>query len=353
MKIAIAGTRGIPNRYGGFEKFAEMFAPELCKRGYDVTVYNPSFHQYKEDKYKDVRIIRKKCPVAIMGGIAHFYYDYLCLKDAIRNNFDVVIMCGYGTSSFAVKFLKKKGSTQVIVNMDGMEWKRKKYSWLTKQLLKWSERQVVKNADLLVADHPEIKVYYEKQYNVIPKYISYGADVPDAFNNQIPDKYGLEPWKYFITVARDDPDNQVMEIVDAWENSKIDTTLVIVTNNELSLKSLMTRNNIKILSGIYDYEVLSSLRHFSIAQIHGHKAGGTNPSLLEAMACFAPIIAHDNVYNRFVLNNNALYFRTVEELATVFRDFREVPEEWLDNNIIRINEDYTWGKVADKYVSLL
>ena len=115
MKIAILGTRGIPNNYGGFEQFAEHLSVRLAELGHEIIVFNPSFHPYKEKTYKNVNIVNIPCCENILGGAAHFFYDYYCLKYAIKHNADIALVCGYGTSSPAIALLNKH-QTKVIIN---------------------------------------------------------------------------------------------------------------------------------------------------------------------------------------------------------------------------------------------
>src|SRR5215216_3264604 len=123
MRIAILGTRGIPNNYGGFEQFAEYISIGLAKKGHDVTVYNPKFHPYKEAEFKGVNIIKVYSPEEKLGSVGNFIYDYNCLKDAKQRNFDVIYEAGYATCSPFFYLLKSKKS-KLIINMDGIEWKR-------------------------------------------------------------------------------------------------------------------------------------------------------------------------------------------------------------------------------------
>lgn len=355
MKIAIAGTRGIPNRYGGFEQFAENLSQLLADKGHDVWVYNPNFHDYKDPYLGKVKIISKNCPENLLGGFAHFWYDYLCMKDAAKREADLVIMCGYGTSAPGLMFLNLQ-KTKLAVNMDGMELHRKKYSSLTRKLLLWSERKTVKNANFIIADHQAIKKYYTEKYNINPIYIPYGADIQHTFKKDILIRYDLTPNKYFISVARDEPDNQVDEIIFSWKNSACSDKIVIVTDNKKRILKHRNNKNIVVIKGLYDTAELNSLRHFSTSVIHGHRSGGTNPSLLEAMASGALIVAHDNVFNQTVLKSNALFYKNSEGLQKIISDLsRQKCESGgiIENNLSVIQSDYRWEMVAAVYEGLL
>ena len=236
--------------------------------------------------------------------------------------------------------------------MDGMEWQRKKYGIFSRMLLRWCEKRIVKKAELIIADHPEIEKYYRNKYNISPVYIPYGADIQQSYNDDCLAGYGLKPGKYFISVARDEPDNQVDEIIEAWKSSGKALKLVIVTNNINRLSKTAPDNNLVIIAGLYNNDILNNLRHFSAAVIHGHKVGGTNPSLLEAMASGSPVIAHDNEFNKFVVKGNALFFKTTIELKAIFEEIDNLKaqkESWIKNNLNITENEYTWKNVAEKY----
>jgi hypothetical protein len=131
MKIAITGTKGIPNHYGGFEQFVEFLSVGLVSRGHEVIVYNPTFHPYKNTVYKGVQIVYKPNPENIIGPAANILYDFLCLRDAIRRKSDVILECGYASAVPALSLLRHRG-VKMITHLDGMEWKRPKWTQLTR-----------------------------------------------------------------------------------------------------------------------------------------------------------------------------------------------------------------------------
>jgi len=128
LKIAILGTKGIPNEYGGFEQFAEFVSVLLAERGHDITVYNPSYHSFKADSYRGVKIIRMASPESSLGSFANFIYDFLCLKDALRKDFDIIYEAGYHSVALSYQFfnVKKIQHPIILTNMDGLEWARSK-----------------------------------------------------------------------------------------------------------------------------------------------------------------------------------------------------------------------------------
>ena len=157
MKIAILGTRGIPNNYGGFEQCAEFLSVGLVEKGNQVTVYSPDFHPYKEKYYKGVSIIRKKSLKYFLGNSAsNFIYDYLCFKDAVRKDFDIILELGLITSSLSIIFCNHKNKI-IVTNLDGLEWKRSKWNMIIQKTTKMLEKYGVMHSDYLIADNIGIK----------------------------------------------------------------------------------------------------------------------------------------------------------------------------------------------------
>src|SRR6266480_5995741 len=168
MRIAILGTRGIPNRYGGFEQFAEYAAPLLAKRGHEVFVYNSSSHPFQDKEWRGVKLIRRPDPENNLGTFGQFIYDFNCIMDARRENFDFILQLGYTSSSIWAFLLPKKAV--VITNMDGFEWKRKKYSRLVQWFLRHAEKWAVKYSDVLIADSLIMQSYLKKKYKITASY---------------------------------------------------------------------------------------------------------------------------------------------------------------------------------------
>src|SRR5215467_1651561 len=163
MKIGIIGIRGIPNRYGGFEQFTEYVAPALVRKGHDVTVYSSSLHPYQDDNWKGVRLIHKSNPENRIGTFGQFIYDFFCILDSRKRNFDVILQLGY-TSSSVWSFLFP-GKSNLVTNMDGLEWKRSKYSKPVRAFLKRAEKWAVRSSDRLIADSKGIQEYLLDKYN--------------------------------------------------------------------------------------------------------------------------------------------------------------------------------------------
>ncbi len=354
MKIAIIGTRGIPNNYGGFEQFAEQLSIRLAEHNHEIFVFNPSYHPYPENKYKNVNIVKVPCYEKLLGGFAHFFYDYYCFKHAIKQHADIALVCGYGTSAPALAFLRKH-QTKIITNMDGFEWNRAKYNFLTKKILKWFEGIAITKSDNILTDHSLVQKYYHEKYHVKPALITYGAEIPLHSDESAILSFGLTKNKYFLVVARDEPENQIEFIISAWKNSGTTNKLCIVTNFPRLSRKYAKQKGIIFITRLYEYSQLSNLRHFSLACIHGHTVGGTNPSLLEAMAAQSYIIAHDNLFHREILENNAVFFHSENSLSSILHNFLnyfENNKNAISNNLNKIRNHYQWETITQEYLAL-
>lgn len=362
MKIAILGTKGIPNNYGGFEQFAEYLSVGLVNRGHSVTVYNPNYHPYKESMFKGVNIKRVFSPEKYLGSAANFIYDHLCLKHALEQNFDVIYEAGYHSVAFSYVLLsvKKIRNPILITNMDGIEWKRSKWNRLTQKLIVELEKIAVKNSPYLISDNEGIRNYYLTQFNKDSYFLPYGADPVENINLSNLEKYNLVKHEYFILVARLEPENNIEPIIEGYFKSKSEFPLIVVGGYQTSygkyLKERYANIKVRFLGGIYNKIELDSLRHFSIAYFHGHSVGGTNPSLLEAMACKCFVVAHMNEFNKSVLGESALYFLTSIEVNHIITRIHSLREEnfltFESRNSERLATEYSWRSVIEKHENL-
>lgn len=359
MKIAILGTRGIPNNYGGFEEFAEYISVELSGRGHDVTVYNPDYHPFNDSNYNGVKITKKYYPEGKIGNIASFFYDFLCLKDALKNKFDIILECGYGSVAVSYLFLPIKKSL-IFTNMDGMEWQRGKWNFFAKKILKISEKIAVKKSHYIISDNTCVQGYYKAKYQKESFYIPYGALPVNNYNEKILKKYNINKNNYFLIVARLEPENNIRTIINGIIESGVNTKILIISNPESrfgkrTLKKFQLNKNVIFLGSIYDIDTLNSLRYYSKAYFHGHSIGGTNPSLLEAMACKCLIISHDNIFNKSVLDDDALFFTNSNDIKNIILNFdshEQKREEFSNKNLDKIRKKYNWKVIADKYESI-
>jgi glycosyltransferase involved in cell wall biosynthesis len=248
--------------------------------------------------------------------------------------------------------------TTIITNMDGIEWKRSKYSVNVRKFLKYAEKLAVKSSRQLVADSEAIKDYLDEKYKVNSVFIPYGAEVFSNPNPSSLNQYDLNPEEFFLLIARMQPDNHVEEIIKGVLDSETKFPLVVVGNMKNKFGEYLIRkytsDQIRFVGGIFDKTLLNQLRFFSKIYFHGHSAGGTNPSLLEAMAASALICAHDNPFNQSVLGADASYFQTEVEITKLINmGFTKSMEmQWIVNNLEKIKNKYSWDKIIQSYFNL-
>ena len=359
MKIAIIGTRGIPNNYGGFEQLAEYLSLGFLKKGHEVFVYNSSRHKFQEKKWNGINLIHQFDPEFLLGTIGQFFYDFNCILNSRKHNFDAIINLGYTSSSIFLWLFSKKSN--IITNMDGLEWKRSKYSRYVQRFLMFSERLAVKKSTMLVADSIAIQTYLLKKYNVKSHFIAYGACLFEKENPLILNSFNLNPFSYSMLIARMEPENNIEMILEGVVSSKSDNLFLVVGNYSnkygMYLYSKFSLDKRIIFTGpIYDFETINNLRFFSNLYFHGHSVGGTNPSLLEAMGCKALICAHNNEFNKSVLGSNCYYFDSNKEVSKILDETNKSSETnqlFINNNYLNIKDNYSWEKIINQYENLI
>lgn len=356
MKIAILGTRGIPNYYGGFEQFAEYFSVYLVQKGHEVYCYNSHNHPFQEKMFQGVHIVHQNDPEHKIGTAGQFIYDYHCIKHARKQNFDIILQLGYTSSSIWYFLMPKKAI--VITNMDGLDWKRSKFSKKVQKFLRFAEGLAAKHSDYLVADSLGIQSYLKKTYQKEATYIAYGAhpfENPDA---HILQQYNLVEGQYNMLIARFEPENNLQMILDGVAQSNQKTPFLVVGKHETAYGEFLKNRyknipSIQFLGAIYDINHLNNLRYFSNLYFHGHSVGGTNPSLLEAMASKALIAAHQNEFNQGVLGQKAHYFASAEEVKAILEQVHKSEfSSFIETNFTAIINDFNWEKINGQYLQL-
>ena len=356
MNIGILGTRGIPNAYGGFEQFAQYLAKGLVEKGHIVFVYNSSSHPYQESTWSGIHIIRCNDPESKIGTAGQFIYDYNCFQDARKRGFDILLQLGYTSSSIWHRFWPKKAIN--IVNMDGLEWKRAKYNKFTQRFLKWAEGLAIKHGDVLIADSIGIKDHIQTKYQKEAVYIPYGADIPESFSDSYLADFNLQANQYYLLIARMEPENNIEMVIRGYLESGHRYPLIIIGNMQNKYGQFLFKNyasvSVRFPGSIYDYSLINSLRYFSALYFHGHSVGGTNPSLLEAMACRCNIAAHDNEFNTAILGDDAKYFSSVHDVKKIIIQplQQDVNSQHAQSNIEKIKIYYNWKKIIEDYETI-
>lgn len=358
MKISILGTRGIPNNHGGFEQFCEYLSVGLANKGHDVIVYNSSEHPFKKNNFNGVTIVSKSCPEKKFGAFAHFYYDFICTKDAIvSKKSDIILHCGYQSAAPSIWFFRRSRS-KIVCNMDGLEWERDKWTMPIRLMTKLFEKITVNYCKYLISDNIGIQAYYKNKFNVSSKFIAYGAEVKSLADPTLIGKFLVKPYNYYILVARLEPENNIEIILDGYIKSKSNYPILVIgkTNTKYGrflLKKFSRYKLIKFLGGIYDKSMLDSVRKYSKLYFHGHTVGGTNPSLLESMALGCLISYHNNSFNKSVLGEDGFPFSSVEDIANTINKIELSLLNDLDsmrkNCVDIIQNRYSWDKIINEY----
>ena len=356
MKIAILGTRGVPNYHGGFEQFAEFFSVYMADKGYDIYVYNSHNHPYKGSDFKGVKIVHCFDPEYKLGTAGQFLYDLNCIRDIRKRNFDIILQLGYTSSSIWSWLFPKKAV--IVTNMDGLEWKRSKYSSLVQKFLLTAEKWAVKYSDYHIADSIGIQEYLKKKYKIESKFIAYGAFVFDSPKEDEIIKYNVTSYNYNMLIARLEPENNIETILDGYVLSSKNMPFLVIGKHETKFGEYLKDKykeeaGIRFLGGIYDFDMLNNLRYFSNLYFHGHSVGGTNPSLLEAMASNTLIVANKNIFNKSILEEDAFYFESAADVKKTFEYLKKGNKDKIINNEIKINEKYNWDIINNSYREFL
>lgn len=377
--IFIIGSRGYKASYGGWETFVTNLIDN-----YDDEKTNFYVTELTHDENKDNKIIKKGKTSCIqiysknLGFVTMFIYAIKALKEVgriienkkVKNAHVYVLGCRVGPFyKHLIKPLKKR-NIKVGLNPDGLEWKREKWAWWIKKCFKISERCMIKNSDYVVCDSQAIKDYVDKTYYKYYKpscFIAYGAYIHKKIENEkaqeILNKNDIKENNYYLIVGRFVPENNYELIIKEFIKTNTTKDLVIVSNSNKEdkfYKKLNRKTNfendkrIKFIGSVYDSEALIYIRQNAYAYIHGHSAGGTNPSLLEALANTKINILFNAVYNIEVGLNGTLYFSKKEgNLKMVIEKVdnfdKETIEKYEKLAKKRIKDDYTWKKVVKKY----
>lgn len=354
--IALIGTVGVPANYGGFETLAENivryhYAERLSSQ---ITVYCSSrSYSAREANFLSAKL--KYFPLN-PNGAHSIFYDTISLLSAVWKRADVILVLGV-SGAVVLPIIRLLSSAKIITNIDGIEWRRQKWGGLAKSFLHLSEKLATRFSHVVISDNAAIASYVKQAYGVDSHVIAYGGDHALAVKASFIDEIKV-PLNYSFSVCRIEPENNIHMILDAF--SMLPTkNLVIVGNwNSSSYgrrlhKKFKNYKNIYLVNPIYDLSILKSLRLQSSSYIHGHSAGGTNPSLVEAMHFLKPIFAFDCDFNRCTTEDKAIYFRTSFCLIQHLETVQSEQASRVATDMLEIaNRKYTWKIVAHQYFQL-
>lgn len=356
--LRILGTRGVPAIHGGFETFAERLSIQLVQCGWRVIVYCQEEGIGKEilDTWQGVERVR--IPVVGSGAWGSIKFDWKSIAHAAQHR-DLCLTLGYNTAIFC-SVLRIKGIPNII-NMDGIEWSRSKWGPVAKVWLWLNERAACRLGNHLIADHPAIKEHLS--LHVSPSKITtiaYGADLLADLPETRVRALGLEPGMYMTLIARPEPENSVLEVVEGFSRRLRGISLAVLGKYDDSTAfhravKAAAGPEVVFLGPIYEKSVIQALRFHCQAYVHGHQVGGTNPSLIEALGAGNAVIAHDNRFNRGVAGDNATYFKDADSLDQALRslDVTNDLKKMAAASIEIFRENYTWSIIFENYERLL
>lgn len=355
--IAILGTVGIPASYGGFETLVEnlVLHHQIQSREEYLTVYcssnsysvNPNFYLGARLRYIHLNA----------NGISSIPYDIVSLVSAMWHRNDVILLLGV-SGAIALPLVRLLSRARIVTNVDGVEWKREKWKGAARWFLRLSERMAVRYSHEVVADNAGIADHIMQSYGRKAHVIAYGGD----HALQTPSKPFVGPVLpslYALALCRIEPENNVAMILDAFASS---TTVPLVFvgnwNNSSFGRELRERYanhaRLYLFDPIYDVGVLRTLRGNAAIYVHGHSAGGTNPSLVEMMHFGLPILAYDCIFNRCTTDHKARFFEDAESLRNALEILGTGEAVRIGDDMRLIAQDrYTWNAVGRMYFEIL
>lgn len=358
--LTVLGIRGVPAKHGGFETFAEKLSLYLVNHGWTVTVYCQEDGEgaITQSTWRGVKRIH--IPVKHTGAAGTILFDLKATLHA-QSEKGLILTLGYNTAIFNL-VQRIKGQINII-NMDGIEWRRDKWGIIAKTWFWMNERAGCWIGNHLVADHPKIKSHLatrvaSDKITMIP----YGGDEITAADVNLLKAYDIEVGKFSVIIARPEPENSFLEMVRAFSRTTRNHKLVVLGNftpkiNPFHRQVMDAASSEVIFPGaIYEASVVQALRFFSRFYLHGHRVGGTNPSLVEAMGAGCAVIAHDNHFNHWVAGPDAAYFKDESACAALFDQLLvddTAVEKMKVASRARFYERFTWDQVLQEYEQLL
>lgn len=351
-KLAIVGAHGLPAKYGGYCTLAEYMAvykPE----DFDVTVYCAAEEYDKHpEMYKGVHLEWVNYPAR---GMKAWQFHSYGIRHAIAHGADMIFLCG-PNGGFTLPFYRKYRD-RFYLNIGGVEWKRNKYNWLMRRVMRLLMKSAVRSSGHLVADNVGMHDYYIEEYgrqdSVV---IAYGGDQAKTVDitHETLIKYPFLNGKFALAMARIQSDNNTEMLLEAFKDAEMPLVYIgnwDVTEWSKELRKKYSNNpNLFLLDAIFDIPVLNQIRSHCSLYIHGHSAGGTNPSLVEAMHLGVPLICCDNGFNNNTTFHKALYFKTADDIKNILKNTSddEFAEEAKTMRELAINH-YRWETIAKQY----
>lgn len=354
--VAIIGTRGYPSYYGGFETAVRRIAPYLAANGWDVTVYGRPGATKSEDSTRDPRVKSIQTRGLETSSFSTLSFGLTAVLHTLRSKPDVALVMNVA-NGFWLPLLKLRG-IPTVVNVDGIEWERAKWGRLAKFVFRLGAKMTALSATELIADAVAISARWEQEFGRESRFVPYGGDVP----SELPVEDGLTHRGYILAVARFVPENSIAEFFNAAEQLAEKFPIVIVGSSgyggdldDRAAKLSADHANVHWLGHLSDDRRLHSLWQHAGVYFHGHSVGGTNPALVQAMACGAPTVARDTVYNREVLASTGTFVsaNSLEIAAELEAAMNRANSVDVTDIVERAKTAYSWGGVCKGYEQAL
>lgn len=378
--VFIIGSKGIPANYGGFETFVEKLTEYQVSEEiqYHVACMADNADEFE---YNGVHCFNIKVPD--VGSTKSVYYDIAafnyCLRyikdESINDAIVYVLACRIGPFIYGFKRKLNQLNGTLYVNPDGHEWLREKWNWMIRRYWKWSERLMVKHAELLICDSKNIENYIQAdyiKYNPKTTYIAYGCDSHSSVltdeSTELVEWYkehGLMKKEYYLVVGRFVPENNYETMIREFMKSSTQKDLVIITDvkynkfyRKLCIETGFEKDKrIKFVGTVYNQELLKKIRENAYGYLHGHSVGGTNPSLIEALGSTDLNLLYDIGFNREVGEDGALYWGVKDgELAKLIDKCESLDDvkigELSRTSTERVATFYSWKYIVNQYEKL-
>ena len=364
MKIALLGTRGVPAKYGGFETAVEEIGAGLAEMGHDVVVYCRGSHPGPA-VYRGMR--RVVLPSMHRKALETLTHTALSGAHAARERPDVAVVFNAANAPFVA--LLRAAGIPTALHIDGHDGRRAKWRGVGARYYSLATRVGVRTASRIIVDSRVVQRELAAAHGIEASYIAYGARQTQGDRASVARSLatvGLEPGGYHLVVARFEPENHVLEVIKGYLASAAELPLVAVGfagfpgdyAREISevADGAENRGRVRLMGAIWDQQLLDGLYAGAASYLHGHSVGGTNPSLLRAMAQEAPIVAFDCPYNQETTGGSALWFDDAADVGPLIESIETAPDElipMIERAEKRVAEDYVWGDVVDDYERLL
>jgi glycosyltransferase involved in cell wall biosynthesis len=372
VKIAILGTRGVPPAYGGFETFAAELGTRLVKRGHEVSVYcrsqvagrrsqghsgenAPATGDPRPAMWRGIhRIVLPAIPGKYFETVSHTFFSAL---DALRRGFDVILLCN-AANAFTIPLLRA-ARLPVVINVDGIERRRRKWNIFGRFVYLTGEALSASFANRVIADAEVIAEYYRENFGIEPATIPYGAEFPEERDSDVVERLGLEPGNYILYVSRFEPENNPLEVVQAYENLQPGNPPLVILGDALYAKGLLRdlhahRSGRILFPGALYGPDYRTLQRNALIYVQATEVGGTHPALIEAMGSGGCVLALDNPENREVGGDSIGYFR-LRPQETLSEAVRDLLRDGGRRDLLRQRarkraaERFSWAAVTDAY----